>query len=373
MTRQDKTDNCCCSCHEDAYIALDKVDKEFTFITTKDGTKITQYSTDQFTTLALNGFVDDVEPDLLAYWGFLITTKTGSATIGDMTLVEFNEQYPNSKWNMDLQEFQNLVTITTVDNTTNISEYKTGDIILIKNMFHRLQDNGVCPDQLEEFDETLECETCDMVGSFFMVDETVIVGQCYKCMLENNKETGIEEYENMNDEKIAIYYEKRETQCYDLWCHKGHLRNMDKNSYYQDRNGEVCNYTHPYQNSHDEMVGYYQIVDGVRFEYHYDLEHTIYAKDYGDGKTMYRVVTPNNLDLNGNGYVETIDFETLSSLIDDGIVHHKNYQYGSSYKFTFTVNDMNSEQEAWDLLHKTLDECKVKDVFDCEKVEDESQ
>ena len=363
-------DKCCCSCHENSYITLAKVDKEFTFITTKDGTKITQYSTDQFTTLALNGFVDDVEPDLLAYWGFLITTKTGSATIGHMTLVEFNEQYPNSKWNMDLQEFQNLVTITTVDNTTNISEYKSGDIILIKNMNTRSQDTGTCPDQLEAFDETLECDKCASMGSFFLIDEKYQIGYCYKCLLEQYNE--LNQVVEMNGEEIKDYNIKRDNECYDLWCHKGHLRNMDKNSYYQDRNGEVCNYDHPYQNAHDEMVGYYKIIDGVRFEYHYDLEHTIYAKDYGDGKTMYRVVTP-DLVWCGEGYIETIDFETLSSLIDDGIVHHKNYQYGSSYKFTFTVNDMNSEQEAWDLLHKTLDECKVKDVFDCEKVEDESQ
>ena len=244
-------------------------------------------------------------------------------------------------------------------------KYKTGDIILIKNMFHRLQDSGVCPDQLEEFDETLECENCDMVGSFFMIDEKYKVGFCYTCMLENNKETGIEEFENMNDEKIEIYYNKRETQCYDLWCHKGHLRDMDKNSWYQDRNGEVCNYTHPYQNSHDEMVGYYRIVDGVRSDYVMDE-----STDSLNPTPTYREVRWNE---SGGSDCYDMSFEKFLSLIDDGTIHHPSYKYPAKYKFTFTVNDMNSEQEAWDLLHKTLDECKVKDVFDCEKVEDESQ
>jgi hypothetical protein len=243
------------------------------------------------------------------------------------------------------------------------SKYKTGDIILVKNMFHRLQDVGVCPDQLEQFDETLECETCDMVGSFFLIDEKYEIGLCYKCMLKNYKETGREVFENMNDEKIAIYYNKRETQCYDLWCHKGHLRNMDKNSHYQDRNGEVCNYTHPYQNAYDEMVGYYKIVDGVRYDYVMDKDEDLVP--------FYRQVTSYNSD--DPDFEHEIGFEEFENMIESGEIHHPSYKYPGKYKFTFTVNDMNSEQEAWDFLHRTLDECKVKDVFNCEKVEVESE
>tara|TARA_B110000438_G_scaffold46694_1_gene46864 strand:+ start:2522 stop:3295 length:774 start_codon:yes stop_codon:yes gene_type:complete len=245
-------------------------------------------------------------------------------------------------------------------------KYKTGDIILVKNMYHRLQDNGVCPDQLEQFDETLECESCDMKGSFFLTDDKNCFGLCHTCMLENYKETGREEFVKMTEKEIEKYYLERENQCYDLWCHKGHLRNMDKNSYYQDRNGEVCNRNHPYQNPHDEMIGYYRIVDGIRYDYVKD-ENT----DSLNPTPTYREVRWN--DLGGGSDCYDMSFEKFISLIEDGTIHHSSYRYPAKYKFTFTVNDMNSEQEAWDFLYRTLDVLSVKDVFDCEKVEDESQ
>ena len=370
MTSITQSDKCCCSCHKSAYIALDKVDKEFTFITTKDGTKITKYSTDQLTTLALNGFVDDVESDLLAYWGFLITTKKGNESMGNLTLVEFNEQYPNSKWDMDLQEFQNLVTITTVGNTTNISEYKkewehtcideykSGDIVLVKNMNYRLQNNGVCPDQLEEYNDTLSCEKCDKVGSFFLIDEKDELGLCYKCLLEAYPATN--QVVDMNEEQIVDYYGQRETQCYDLWCHKGHLRNMDKNSSYQERNGEVCNYTHPYQNPHDEMVGYYRIMDGLRYDY---VKNT----DDEKNQTTYREVRWNE---DGSSDHWSISFEDFSGMIEDEIIHHEKYVYPTKQvKFSYTAevpDEENVIEMAWDLFSNLMNEEKHSEIFTVE-------
>jgi len=240
-------------------------------------------------------------------------------------------------------------------------KYKTGDIILVTNMNTRSQDTGTCPDQLEQFNETLECEKCDSMGSFFLIDEKYQIGYCYKCMLESyNKPHQIIQ---MDLADIECYNLKRKTQCYDLWCHKGHLRNMDKNSHYQDRNGEVCNYIHPYQNAHDEMVGYYKIVDGVRYDYLMDKDEDLVP--------FYRQVTSYNSD--DPNFEHEIGFEEFENMVESGEIHHPSYTYPAKYKFTFTVNDMNSEQEAWDFLHRTLDECKVKDVFNCEKVEGESE
>jgi hypothetical protein len=123
-------------------------------------------------------------------------------------------------------------------------DFETGDRILIKNMFYREQDVGVCPDQLEEYKENLNCEKCDVEGSFYLLDDKSEIGLCYKCLLETyNKPNQVVK---INETDEAEYYQQRQFQCYDLWCHKGHLRNMDKNSYYQDRNGQVCMYDHPY-------------------------------------------------------------------------------------------------------------------------------
>lgn len=344
------------------YLALEKVDKEFTFSTTKDGTKIIEYSSDQFTTLALNGFVDDVDSDLLAYWGFLITTKLGNESMGKLTFVEFNEQYPNSKWNMDLQEFQNLVTITTVGNTTSITDYikerehnefKTGDYVLVKNMYCRLQDTGVCPDQLEQYKENLNCNKCDKVGSFFLVDEKYEFGLCYKCLLDiYNKPNQVVK---MTEKEVEKYHLERENQCYDLWCHKGHLRNG------YERNGEVCNRTHPYQNSHDEMVGYYRIVDGVRYDYKKDKN-----------TDSYQEVRRNESE---DSNYHLIAFNDFISMIEKGIIHHEKYVYPiKQVRFTYTAKVPEEFQQskdivglAWDILKDTINETQApEEIFKVE-------
>ncbi len=245
-------------------------------------------------------------------------------------------------------------------------EFKTGDYVLVKNMYYRLQDTGVCPDQLEQYKETLNCDKCDKVGSFFIVDEKCEIGLCYKCLLdEYNKPNQVVK---VTEKEIENYYDIRENQCYDLWCHKGHLRNMDKNRHYQDRNGEVCNRDHPYQNPHDEMIGYYRIVDGIRYDYVKD-ENT----DSLNPTRTYREVRWN--DLGGGSDCYSISFEDFTSMIEKGIIHHEKYVYPTKQvRFTYTAEVPEDFQQlkdvvglAWDVLKDTINDTQApEEIFTIE-------
>ena len=77
----------------------------------KSGEEIIIYTKDNLVTLALNGIlVDELPTDLLAYWGFLLTTYKGSfynsgEDSENLDIGQFNEKYPNSKWDIKEQEF----------------------------------------------------------------------------------------------------------------------------------------------------------------------------------------------------------------------------------------------------------------------------
>jgi hypothetical protein len=42
-----------------------------------------------------------------------------------------------------------------------------------------------------------------------------------------------------------------------------------------------------------------------------------------------------------------------------------------TFRFTYTIETEHDELEAWDIFLDVLDECKAKDVFDCEEIEGE--
>jgi len=89
-------------------------------------------------------------------------------------------------------------------------DFKTGDRILLKNFC--TSDSGVCPDQIEKYDEELECDICNQFGSFFLIDEKYAIGLCQKCLSIRDG------WEIMTDEKIKQYNQRRLNECYDYNC-----------------------------------------------------------------------------------------------------------------------------------------------------------
>jgi hypothetical protein len=44
-----------------------------------------------------------------------------------------------------------------------------------------------------------------------------------------------------------------------------------------------------------------------------------------------------------------------------------------TFKFSFVVETDMDESEAWDKFFDMLDECKAKDMFDCEEIKDDQK